>query len=109
MLGRAEEGVLGGRERHRPALDVHDRHIGGEGRGRERLVDSIRERWRHLSPADPVPLQLLVERPAVLAQGPLPGIAKLGPVRIADGDSAEREEAAAVEATALVEAKEAHG
>jgi hypothetical protein len=56
-----------------------------------------------------VPLDLPVERPVRLGERPLPERLEHGPVVVADGDAAEREEAALVEPPALVEEEEVHG
>ena len=45
----------------------------------------------------------------MVTKRPLPEVAKLGPVGVADSDPAEREKPAAVESAALVEEEEAHG
>jgi hypothetical protein len=55
-----------------------------------------------------VPLDLAIERPAGLTQGCLPQVFQDEPVGVADGYSAEREEAALVEPAALVEEEQVH-
>ena len=56
-----------------------------------------------------MPLDLAVEWPRVVTEGLLPELAKRGPIVVADGDPAEREEALLVELAALVQEEQVHG
>ena len=89
-------------------LEVEQRHVRGERRDRERREDGVGERRRNLALADPVPLDLTVERPAGRGERLLPDPAKLRPVGVAHRDPAEREEPALVDLAALVEEEQVH-
>ena len=84
-------------------LEVEQGHVCGERRDRERREDGVGERRRNLALADPVPLDLAVERPAGRGERLLPHPAKLRPVGVAHRDPSEREEPALVDLAALVE------
>ena len=91
------------REELTAELLVEQDDVAGERSAGERLEDGVGDGGRHLAPPDAVPLHLAVERPPVRAQRLPPQLAERPPVLGAKGDAAEREHAALVEPSALVD------
>ena len=90
-------------------LDVEQGHVAADGCARERADDGVGERRWHLPRADPVPLDLAVDRPPVCGERLLPQVAEAVPLGVADCDAAEREEAPLRELAGLVEEEQVHG
>lgn len=104
LVGAEEVRLLGP-----AALEVEDADEARHRRAGECGEDGVRERRRHLALADPVPLDLAVERPPGGAERLLPELPQLGPVPVANRDPAERKARSLVDPPALVEEEEVHG
>jgi hypothetical protein len=74
-----------------------------------RTSEGVRQCRRYRACADAVPLDLALERPAVLCQCALPEFTQVMPVEVADRDSAEREESSFGELAGLVQEEQVHG
>jgi hypothetical protein len=73
-------------------LDLEQRDVARDRRSREGANQRVGECRRYLALADPVPLDLAIGRPGVLAQRGLPKIAEKWPLGVTNDDPAEREE-----------------
>ncbi len=104
--------VLGGGEvlgmRRTPGPLIEQRHVRGDGRGREHREERVAERRGHAAVPDEVPLDLALERPRMRGERLVPSPPQLRPVAVAHGDAAEREEPALVDLATLVDEEQVH-
>jgi hypothetical protein len=92
----------------RPAVKVHDGDVAAERGSSERFEERVSERGRDLTIPNPVPLDLVVERPAGFPQCQLPELLQLRPFGVPDSDAAESEQPALVESPTLIEEEQLH-